>query len=63
LQAANAGDRPIVWMNVSGGHDSVFGNDPEVAAQAIAFLLWQTGHRAFQPRDPLPSADRPIRRK
>lgn len=49
LQAANGGDRPIIWMNGSGGHDSVFGNDPTTAAQAIAFMLWQAGHPAFQP--------------
>lgn len=50
LQAANSGDRPIVWLNAAGGHSSVFGNDPDIAARAISFMLWQTGHPAFQPK-------------
>lgn len=49
LQAANSGDRPVVWMTGDGGHDSVFGMDPEVASRAMAFMLWQTGHPDFQP--------------
>jgi prolyl oligopeptidase PreP (S9A serine peptidase family) len=49
LQAANTGDRPIVWMNLPGGHTDLFGDDFEVAAQAMAFLFWQTGHPGYQP--------------
>lgn len=49
LQAANTGDRPVVWMTGDAGHDSVFGMDPIVSTQVMAFMLWQTGHPDFQP--------------
>ena len=49
LQAANAGDRPVLWWLLDEGHSSI-GNTPANTAAAWAFALWQTGHPAFQPR-------------
>ena len=49
LQAANAGDRPVLWWLLDEGHDAI-GNTPANTAAAWAFALWQTGHPGFQPR-------------
>ncbi|MEZ5312723.1 MAG: prolyl oligopeptidase family serine peptidase [Thermoanaerobaculia bacterium] len=50
LQAANRSPRPVVWLDQPGGHSDVFGEDPEIVGQTMAFLLWQTGHPRFGPR-------------
>ena len=49
LQAANTSDRPVLWANQAGGHSDFFDADPETTASWMAFVLWQTGHRDFQP--------------
>ncbi len=50
LQAANSGNRPVLWANQAGGHSDFFDADPSTAAGWMAFVLWQTGHPDFQPK-------------
>ncbi|MEQ8936886.1 MAG: prolyl oligopeptidase family serine peptidase, partial [Amphiplicatus sp.] len=49
LQAANAGEEPVIWMSTGGGHTSVFWSSPEEAAAAMAFILWRFGVADYQP--------------
>ncbi|MBC7894029.1 MAG: S9 family peptidase [Cytophagaceae bacterium] len=49
LQAANAGDRPVVWVRATGGHRWLSSLSPTWAATVTSFLLWQTGVPRFQP--------------
>lgn len=49
LQAANVGDRPILWVRTGGGHRWLRFVSAEWAATQTAFLFWQLGHPAFQP--------------
>jgi prolyl oligopeptidase len=50
LQKANSGVRPVLWMPTDGGHQALFGLGPARAAQALSFVLWQTGVARYQPR-------------
>lgn len=50
LQKANSGARPVLWMPTDGGHQALFGLGPARAAQALSFVLWQTGVARYQPR-------------
>ena len=49
LQAANSGDRPVVWVRTAGGHRWLSSLSPMWAAQVASFLLWQTADARFQP--------------
>lgn len=42
LQAANRGDRPVLWLHQPGGHSWLFDGDPEQDARLMAWLLSQT---------------------
>jgi prolyl oligopeptidase len=50
LQRANSATRPVIWVRTSGGHTPLLALEPTVAATAFSFILWQTGHPAYQPR-------------
>ncbi len=50
LQRANRGGRPVMLMQTDGGHRPLFGLGPARAAQALSFVLWQTGVARYQPR-------------
>jgi hypothetical protein len=43
LQAANSGERPVLWVRAAGGHRWLSSLSPEGAATVASFLLWQTG--------------------
>ncbi len=49
LQAANSGNRPVVWLHTAGGHRELLSVSPEWAAKALSFALWQCGDHAYQP--------------
>jgi hypothetical protein len=49
LQAANAGERPVVWVRTGGGHRWLRFLSPAWAAAQTSFLLWQTADPAYQP--------------
>ncbi len=52
LQAANSGERPVIWVRATGGHRWLASLSPEWAATVASFLLWQTGAPHFQPPTP-----------
>lgn len=52
LQAANSGDRPVLWVQTPEGHQALFGVSPEWASKALSFVLWQAGDPRFQPPAP-----------
>ncbi len=56
LQAANAGDRPVVWVRTSGGHRWLASISPEYAARVASFLLWQSGDARYQPQPAIPAS-------
>ncbi|MFT3806346.1 prolyl oligopeptidase family serine peptidase [Arenimonas sp.] len=41
LQAANSGDKPVLWLEQLGGHTWLFDGNPEPDAQLLAWLLQQ----------------------
>lgn len=49
LQAANTGDRPVLWVRTPGGHAELLYTSPEWAATVTSFVLWQTGDPRYQP--------------
>jgi len=49
LQAANTGQRPVIWLRTPGGHSELLNGDPNAAAMVFAFLLWQAGAAEYQP--------------
>ena len=62
LQAANSGDRPVLWVRAAGGHRWLSSLSPEWAATVARSFLWQTGVPRFQPaaRAPqVPEAETP----
>ncbi|MBC7842856.1 MAG: S9 family peptidase [Gemmatimonadaceae bacterium] len=49
LQAANSGNRPVVWVRAAGGHRWLQSLSPQWAATVTSFLFWQTGVPGYQP--------------
>lgn len=49
LQAANTGERPVLWVRTGGGHRWLRYISPEWGATVTSFLLWQIGHPQYQP--------------
>jgi hypothetical protein len=52
LQAANSGNRPVVWVRAAGGHRWLASLSPTWAGTVASFLLWQTGDPRYQPAAP-----------